>query len=85
MKNKFNSVSIPAISTGIFRFPLENCPLVMSSAVKDMIDDDPDAYRDKKIIMCNFDNKTTKVFKDYFFKEFENESEYDDSDLSSQN
>ena len=81
MKNKdLSSVSIPAISTGIFGFPLDLCPFIMTEAIKFMIDADPDAYKNKKIIMCNFDSKTTNKFKSYFFKEFERmESEDEES------
>ena len=84
-ENNLDSISIPAISTGKFKFPRKICTILMSSVIKDMIDSDPDAYRDKKIIICNLDTKTTKVFKDYFFREFQNKSECDDSDTSSQN
>ena len=80
--NDYNSVSIPAISTGIFGFPRELCSVVLASAIKDMIDYEPDEYKNKKIIMCNYDSKTTDTFLAYFFKEFQGEvpSETEESD-----
>ena len=69
--NHYNSVSIPAISTGIFGFPRDICSIVLSSAIKDIIDYEPHEYKNKSIIMCNYDSKTTDTFLTYFFKEFD--------------
>ena len=68
--NNYNSVSIPAISTGIFGFPRDICSIVLSSTRKDIIDYEPHEYKNKSIIMCNYDSKTTDTFLAYFFNEF---------------
>ena len=62
---KMNSVSFPAISTGIFRFPLELCAMIIGDVLKEAIDNDPEFYKDKKLIICNFDEKTTNKMLEY--------------------
>ena len=62
---KMNSVSFPAISTGIFRFPLELCAMIIGDVLKEAIDNDPGFYKDKKLIICNFDEKTTNKMLEY--------------------
>ena len=64
-KHNFKSVSFPAISTGIFRFPLELCAMIIGDALKEAIDNDPDFYKDRRLIICNFDDKTTNKMLEY--------------------
>ena len=48
-KHDFNSVSFPAISTGIFRFPLELCAMIIGDVLKEAIDNDPEFYKEQKV------------------------------------
>ena len=64
-KHKMNSVSFPAISTGIFHFPLELCALIIGDVLKEAIDNDQEFYKDKKLIICNPDDKTTNKMLEY--------------------
>ena len=69
-KYNFNSVSFPAISTGIFRFPLELCAIIIGEVLKEAIDNDPEFYKNKRLIICNFDDKTTNKILEYIPKCF---------------
>ena len=69
-KHKMNSVSFPAISTGIFRFPLELCAMIIGDVLKEAIDSDPDYYKSKRLIICNFDDKTTNKMLEYIPNSF---------------
>ncbi|CAI2383376.1 unnamed protein product [Moneuplotes crassus] len=76
----FYDISIPAISTGIFGFPIKKCVEICASTIKNMINEDPDAFKEKEIILCNFDDKTTSVFQKCMKKCMNQESEDEDSD-----
>ena len=69
-KHKMNGVSFPAISTGIFRFPLELCAMIIGDVLKEAIDSDPDFYKGKRLIICNFDDKTTNKMLEYIPNSF---------------
>ena len=69
-KHEMNSVSFPSISTGIFRFPLELCAMIIGDVLKEAIDSDPDFYKDKTLIICNFDDKTTNKMLEYIPNSF---------------
>ena len=69
-KYNFNSVSFPAISTGIFRFPLELCAIIIGEVLKEAIDNDPEFYNYRRLIICNFDDKTTNKMLEYIPKCF---------------
>ena len=69
-KHKLKSVSFPAISTGIFRFPLELCAMIIGDTIKETIDYNPQFYSDRKLIICNFDEKTTNKMREYVPKSF---------------
>ena len=68
---EMNSVSLPAISTGVF--PLDLCIVIFGNVLKKAIDSDPDFYKGKKLIICNFDNKTTnkmlELIPEYFVQD----------------
>ena len=64
-KYNFNSVSFPAISTGIFHFPLELSAIIMGDVLKEAIDNDPEFYKNRKLIICNFDDKTTNKMLEF--------------------
>ena len=55
-----NSISIPAISSGVFRFPKEKCAeILLRTSVEFLKKDDINL---KTIVMCNHDAKTTDIF-----------------------
>ncbi|CAI2359575.1 unnamed protein product [Moneuplotes crassus] len=65
MKDKnLYDISIPAISTGIFNFPLNKCVQICGQTIKNAISNDPEAFKDKEIIICNFDESTTRAFEE---------------------
>ncbi|WP_333861119.1 macro domain-containing protein [Clostridium sp.] len=55
-----NSISIPAVSSGIFGFPKERCAkILLETSVEFLKREDIDL---KTIIMCNHDEQTTDLF-----------------------
>ncbi|APM40048.1 macro domain-containing protein [Clostridium kluyveri] len=55
-----NSISIPAISSGIFGFPKERCAkILLETSVEFLKREDIDL---KTIVMCNHDQQTTDLF-----------------------
>ena len=59
---KISSIAFPAISTGIFGFPVERCATIMVSACRNRLN----SGRDKslsKITFCLFGKETFDVFK----------------------
>lgn len=80
-KNLYD-ISMPAISTGIFNFPLKKCVQICGQTIKDVIGADPEAFKDKEIIICNFDDATTKAFEEGLQECFY-ETPYGDSDEES--
>jgi putative ATPase len=62
---KLKSISMPAISTGIFGFPKERAVGIFSKAIKDFIDQHPDTALEE-IRICNIDEETTKIFEEKF-------------------
>lgn len=64
-KNEISSVAFPAISTGIFNFPIKRCSEIMFRVTVDFLkkNDYP-----KEVIFCLFGEKSYSVFK----KTFEN-------------
>ena len=79
-KHNFYSVSFPAISTGIFRFPLELCALIIGEVLKEAIDNDPDFYKNRKLIICNFDYKTTNKMLEYIPRCFSQAQDFSDTE-----
>ena len=71
VKNDYKSVSIPAISTGIFKFPLTRFAVTCTKTIKEFISNHKQEMKNRKVILCNFDDDTTnrllelvpKVFK----------------------
>lgn len=79
-KEDLSSVSIPAISTGIYGFPVQLCCQLMGKTIRRYIDDKPTSMKDKKIIIWNFDEPTTEVFENGLQKAVENNSRSDDDE-----
>jgi O-acetyl-ADP-ribose deacetylase (regulator of RNase III) len=58
--HKLHSITFPAISTGIFGYPVERCAHVMLSAVLEHLEGETTLQR---IVFCLFDEKTLGVFE----------------------
>jgi O-acetyl-ADP-ribose deacetylase (regulator of RNase III) len=59
-KHKLQSIAFPAISTGIFGYPVDRCAKIMLSTIIEYLKDDSGI---KKVMMCLFDDKTLKIFE----------------------
>ncbi|MDI3473103.1 MAG: O-acetyl-ADP-ribose deacetylase [Thermotogaceae bacterium] len=68
------SISIPAISSGIFGFPKDRCARVFFEAIKHFIDNHQ-SERLKRIRLCNIDELTSEIFLKTSFEYFKKESE----------
>ena len=69
---KIASVSLPAISSGIFGFPKEKCSeILLDNAIEWSSKQDANCTL-KTIRLCNFDEPTVNTFKETFNKKFAN-------------
>ena len=59
VKNAYMSVSIPVISIGVFKFPLTRFAVQCTKAIKEFINSHEEQMKNRKIILCNFDDNTT--------------------------
>ena len=60
-KKEFNSVAFPAISAGIFHFPMKKCSeIILKEAMMFLKKND----YPKEIIICLYGEKTFQIFKD---------------------
>jgi O-acetyl-ADP-ribose deacetylase (regulator of RNase III) len=59
----FESIAFPAISTGIFGFPMDRCAEILLSTTIEFVQKQTSI---KKIIFCLFDDKALKIFEKYF-------------------
>jgi O-acetyl-ADP-ribose deacetylase (regulator of RNase III) len=67
------SISMPAISSGIFGFPKDRCATILINEVKRFLeDDDSNTTSIETVEFCIIDNETV----DYFQKEFANMKKY---------
>lgn len=64
-KRNFKSITFPAISTGIFGFPLDRCADVMLSEVLDYVQAQT---RLQRIVFCLFNQDALKLFEAAFQK-----------------
>lgn len=58
------SIAFPAISTGVFGFPVEACAAVMLRALLDFTFEEPRSLR--QIIVCLYDRDTYRTFEGEF-------------------
>jgi O-acetyl-ADP-ribose deacetylase (regulator of RNase III) len=58
-KNGLKSIAFPAISTGIFGYPVDRCAKIMLDVCKDYLKSESSV---KEIYFCLFDQSTYKVF-----------------------
>ena len=68
------SISMPAISSGIFGFPKDRCARILINEVKRFLEDDDNSNTTsiETVEFCIIDNETV----DYFEKEFANMKKY---------
>ena len=83
----YKSVSIPAISTGVFKFPLTKFAVTCTKAIKEFIENHEQEMKNRKIILCNNDDDTTNkllevVPKVLEFKPEKEKSKKDKKDTS---
>jgi O-acetyl-ADP-ribose deacetylase (regulator of RNase III) len=57
---KFNSIAFPAISTGIFRFPIQRCSEIMLDTAMDFLKDND---HPKEIVFCLYGEQALSVFE----------------------
>lgn len=62
VENKIQTIAFPAISTGIYRFPLERATQIAIKIVKEFISTKPGIT---KVIFVCFDTKTESLYKKY--------------------
>ena len=62
-KNNLRSIAFPAISAGIFGFPIDRCAKNMLSATIEYLNRET---RLERVVFCLFDNKSFKIFLDEF-------------------
>ncbi|EAR83100.4 appr-1-P processing enzyme family protein (macronuclear) [Tetrahymena thermophila SB210] len=68
---KLKSISIPAISSGIFGFPKYLCAKILLEETQKLLKYDY-SNQFEEIRFCNFDNETVQVFAEEFQKQFQN-------------
>lgn len=64
-ENRLKSISLPAISAGIFGFPLERCAQIILQTIRDFFEQRPDNSL-KEVRICLFDEPTVRVFLENF-------------------
>jgi len=62
-EKKIKIVAFPAISTGIFMFPLQKCSEIMIKVAMDFLKDKENEYPEE-IIFCLFGQEAYRVFQD---------------------
>ncbi|GAB4363336.1 MAG: macro domain-containing protein [Calditrichia bacterium] len=66
-ENKFGSISLPAISSGIFGFPKERCAEIILKTVYDYLLNQPQGSL-REVRICLYDTPTLEVFEKEFQK-----------------
>lgn len=59
-KHKLKSIAFPAISTGIYRFPVDRCANIMLNTAVEYANEDTGI---EKIVFCLYDDETFGIFK----------------------
>jgi len=62
-KKKIKSIAFPAISTGIFRFPMKRCSEIMINTCLDFL---KNHEYPKEIILCLYGEKSLSIFEQTF-------------------
>lgn len=63
----FRSISLPAISSGIFGYPKDRCAQVLLRTTVAFFEDDPEVSL-REVRFCNFDEATCSIFLQHFRK-----------------
>ena len=64
-QNHFQTISFPAISSGIFGFPKDRCAGIILSAVRDYLQQHPESSLNE-VRICLFDESTLQAFREQF-------------------
>ena len=64
------SVAIPAISSGIFKFPKKLCAKVLFLAVQNFAKENTECSYLKLVKFTNIDNETSDIFKYEFYMRY---------------
>jgi O-acetyl-ADP-ribose deacetylase (regulator of RNase III) len=64
-KNNLTSLSIPAISSGIYGFPKEECASIILKTIREYANQNPEGSL-REIRICLFDQEMVKIFKKIF-------------------
>ncbi len=64
-KKKLKSIAFPAISTGIFHFPIKRCSEIMIKVAKDFLEENE---YPKEIILCLYGERAYSIFRSTFEK-----------------
>jgi O-acetyl-ADP-ribose deacetylase (regulator of RNase III) len=59
LKEKMSKIAFPAISTGIFHFPLKRCSRIMLKTAMDFVQNNPFP---KEIVFCLYEDQAFSVF-----------------------
>ncbi len=71
-KHQLNSISLPAISSGIFGFPRDRCAEIILTNVNAYLCENPESSL-TEVRVCLFDNPTVEAFEKAFEALFQNE------------
>ncbi len=64
-ENNLKSITFPAISTGVYGFPLDACARIMLTTVKEYL---TGPTKIERVVFALFDNQSLKAFKDQLKK-----------------
>ena len=70
LEKNWMAVSTPAISTGIYKFPLKRFAMIFWKTVIEFVNNHEDEMKNRKIILCNFDDDTTNTLLEFVPKYF---------------
>jgi O-acetyl-ADP-ribose deacetylase len=62
------SIALPAISTGVFGYPLADCARIMLRVIRDFAAQGPQTL--KRIVVCLYDDRAYQIFAETLNKQF---------------
>ncbi len=68
-QHQLQSIALPAISTGVFGYPLEGCAQVMLRVIIDYTFEDLASL--KRIVMCLYNGQAYRIFADELKKQLD--------------
>ncbi|MBI5927856.1 MAG: macro domain-containing protein [Chloroflexi bacterium] len=68
--NGLNSVALPAISTGVFGFPMEDCAEILAKQIIDYSFEKREYLQ--KVVVCLYDSHAYQIFEEKFITALEN-------------